>query len=66
MLTSSIGFSNGGLPLLKLISHDYTRRILCQYLGEWAETGQIVWSVDKISTIVNNVAYQNINNLYSV
>ncbi len=66
MLTSSIGFSNGGLPLLKLISHDYTRRILCQYLGEWAETGQIGCSVDEINAIINNVAYQNINNLYSV
>ena len=53
MLTDSRSF-------LSYTRHEYFRRILCQLIGEWVESGQYPNDEKYLKELVENISYNNV------
>ncbi len=57
MLTDSRSFTS-------YVRHEYFRRLLCQYLGQAAELGEIPADKQELSQLVSNICYNNSKNYF--
>lgn len=62
LLSTSIGMTTDSRSLLSFIRHDYYRRILCNLIGSWVAEGKVPDDWKALSTLVKNIAYNNIKN----
>ena len=57
MLTDSRSF-------FSYVRHDYFRRILCNYIGELANNGEVFYDIKTLGKTIQNICYQNCFNYF--
>jgi len=62
LLPHFIGMTTDSRSVLSLIRHDYFRRVLCDLLGEWVETGFLPSDWILLEETVRNICYRNSKN----
>ena len=63
-LSGFVGMLTDSRSFLSYTRHDYFRRILCQLLGEWVESGLFPWDERMLGTMVKNISYNNTVNYF--
>ncbi|QTJ42783.1 glucuronate isomerase [Dolosigranulum pigrum] len=64
MLANFVGMLTDSRSFLSYQRHDYFRRILCSYLGEWIEDGEIPSEMSWVTSIVKDICYENAKNFF--
>ena len=49
---------------LSYTRHEYFRRILCELIGEWVESGQYPEDRKRLTEIVQNICFHNTNEFF--
>ena len=62
LLSKFVGMLTDSRSFLSYTRHEYFRRILCNMLGEWVENGELPADIPKLSQMVKNICFNNINN----
>jgi glucuronate isomerase len=60
LLGTAIGMTTDSRSIVSFVRHDYYRRILCNLLGSWVEEGKVPDDWELVSTMVENISYNNI------
>lgn len=50
--------------LLSYTRHEYFRRILCELIGEWVESGQYPEDKQQLKNLVEDICYNNTNKYF--
>ena len=64
VLSHFIGMLTDSRSFLSYARHDYFRRILCNILGEWIETGVVPNDIKHIERMVRNICYDNAESFF--
>ena len=59
VLRSFVGMTTDSRSILSLLRHDYFRRMLCGWIGEKAERGEMPDNVDTLRPLVYDMCYGN-------
>jgi glucuronate isomerase len=59
LLHHFIGFTTDSRSVMSFSRHEYFRRILCNLLGEWAESGHLPPAGDWLDQAVTNICHGN-------
>lgn len=59
MLANFVGMLTDSRSFLSYQRHDYFRRILATYLGEWIEEGEVPEDYQAIGQMAKDIAYDN-------
>lgn len=59
LLSRFIGMTTDSRSILSFSRHEYFRRILCNYIGDMAERGEIFADIELLGELVCNISYQN-------
>lgn len=59
LLSNFVGMTTDSRSFLSLVRHDYFRRILCSWMAEKAETGELPDSVEELSPLLKKICYEN-------
>lgn len=62
LLYNFIGMTTDSRSFLSFVRHDYFRRILCGFLGEMDERGEILNGYEELKHLVGRMCYQNARN----
>ncbi len=62
--TNLIGINTASCGALSLVKHDYSRRVLCDYLGSVIERGEYPCDFAALANIVMDVCYNNQKNYF--
>lgn len=54
-----VGMVTDSRSFLSYPRHEYFRRILCELLGEWVESGKYPYEPERLSEMVTDIAYRN-------
>jgi glucuronate isomerase len=54
-----IGMLTDSRSFLSYPRHEYFRRILCNLLGTWAESGEIPADIQMLGTVVKDISFHN-------
>ncbi|GLS90174.1 uronate isomerase [Psychromonas marina] len=60
-----IGMLTDSRSVLSISRHDYFRRILCNLLGQWVDTGEIPNDPHLLLQTVENICYRNAKNYFN-
>jgi glucuronate isomerase len=64
VLANYIGMTTDSRSLLSYTRHEYFRRILCNLLGEWVETGEYPNDRASLDNLVRRICWQNAADLF--
>ena len=59
MLSRFVGMLTDSRSFLSYTRHEYFRRILCGYLGDLAETGEVPKDMDLLGKMVEDISWNN-------
>ncbi len=59
LLGNFIGMLTDSRSFLSYARHEYFRRILCDLVGGWAETGECFGSVEELGKVIQDICYNN-------
>jgi glucuronate isomerase len=59
LLSQFVGMLTDSRSFLSYTRHEYFRRILCNLLGEWVESGEAPNDMELLGSIVQNISYNN-------
>ncbi|RDC61595.1 glucuronate isomerase [Adhaeribacter pallidiroseus] len=62
LLPHFIGMTTDSRSVLSFTRHHYFRRILCNLIGQWAETGRIPADKSILEELIRNISYHNAKN----
>lgn len=63
-LGTFIGMLTDSRSFLSYTRHEYFRRILCELLGSWVESGQYPADMKTLGTIVEDISFNNAKNYF--
>ena len=61
MLGGFVGMLTDSRSFLSYTRHEYFRRILCEKIGEWVESGQYPADRKQLTALVEDICYHNTN-----
>ena len=64
MLGCFVGMLTDSRSFLSYTRHEYFRRILCELIGEWVESGQYPEDKQQLRKLVEDICYNNTNNYF--
>lgn len=64
MLGCFVGMLTDSRSFLSYTRHEYFRRILCELIGEWVESGQYPEDKRELTKIVEDICFHNTNNFF--
>ena len=64
ILTNFVGMLTDSRSFLSYTRHHYFRRILCSFLGELCEKGEITSDMELVGKVVRDVSYDNAMNYF--
>ena len=64
MLGCFIGMLTDSRSFLSYTRHEYFRRILCELIGEWVESGQYPDDEAQLRKIVEDICFNNVNEFF--
>jgi glucuronate isomerase len=59
LISRFVGMLTDSRSFLSYPRHEYFRRILCNLLGDWVESGQVPADMELLGQIVEGVCYRN-------
>jgi glucuronate isomerase len=59
LLGRFIGMTTDSRSFLSYTRHEYFRRVLCNLLGKWIESGELPRDIDLLGETVQNICYHN-------
>ena len=59
VLGTFIGMLTDSRSFLSYTRHEYFRRILCNVIGKWVDSGQIPLDINALGELVENISYRN-------
>ena len=59
LLSNFVGMTTDSRSFLSFVRHDYFRRILCQWLGEKYDFGELCCSYDSLEVLAKDMCYEN-------
>ncbi|PMG79290.1 glucuronate isomerase [Vibrio breoganii] len=59
-----VGMLTDSRNLFSFSRHEYFRRVLCNLLASWVESGEIPYDLDLLRQTVENICYHNANNYF--
>lgn len=59
LLSTFIGMTTDSRSLMSMTRHEYFRRVLCDWLGQKIERGELPGDVDEVGKLVRAIAYDN-------
>ncbi|WP_044269697.1 glucuronate isomerase [Bacteroides timonensis] len=62
LLSRFIGMTTDSRSILSFSRHEYFRRILCGYIGEQVEKGELPNEMELLGEMVKNISYNNVYN----
>lgn len=65
LLSTAIGMTTDSRSIFSMTRHDYYRRILCNLVGNWAESGRLPNDRDLLANLIEDLSYNNINHWLS-
>ncbi len=65
LLGRFIGMLTDSRSFLSFPRHEYFRRILANYLGNLAESGEVAMDIKLLSQTFSNISYHNANNYFN-
>lgn len=65
MLANFIGMLTDSRSFLSYQRHDYFRRILCSYLGQWITDGEVPEDYEALGKVVADICYHNVVNYFN-
>lgn len=60
LLSTAIGMTTDSRSIFSMTRHDYYRRILCNLVGNWAESGQLPKDDALLKNLIEDLSYTNI------
>lgn len=60
LLSTAIGMTTDSRSIFSMTRHDYYRRILCDLVGNWAESGQLPNDGELLKNLIKDLSYNNI------
>ena len=60
-----VGMLTDSRSFLSYTRHEYFRRVLCELIGEWVESGQYPNDEAALCQLVSNVCYHNTNTYFN-
>lgn len=64
MLSQFVGMLTDSRSFTSYPRFEYFRRILCNIIGTWMENGEVVYDMDRMGHIVENICYNNIEKYF--
>ena len=64
MLGCFVGMLTDSRSFLSYTRHEYFRRILCELIGEWVESGQYPEDKEQLTKIVEDICFNNTNKFF--
>ena len=64
LLANFIGMLTDSRSFLSYTRHDYFRRILCDVIGDYVESGEYPNDMSYLSSMVSDICYNNTNNYF--
>jgi glucuronate isomerase len=61
-----VGMLTDSRSLLSYPCHHYFRRILCNYLGDMMEKGEMTQNLELVGKVVENISYNNSVNYFGL
>lgn len=59
-----IGMLTDSRSFLSYTRHEYFRRVLCELIGEWVESGQYPNDVNQLTRLIKDLCYNNTNEYF--
>jgi glucuronate isomerase len=59
-----VGMLTDSRSFLSYTRHEYFRRILCDVIGNWVESGQYPNDKKMLTKLVEDICYNNTNNFF--
>ncbi|MFC0558277.1 glucuronate isomerase [Halalkalibacter alkalisediminis] len=66
LLSSFVGMLTDSRSFLSYPRHEYFRRILCDLVGTWVETGEAPRDYQLLGNMVQNISFTNANNYFEI
>lgn len=66
LLNNFVGMLTDSRSFLSYVRHDYFRRIICTFIGEKVENGEIPNENDLLINLINNICYENAKNYFEI
>lgn len=66
VLGNFVGMLTDSRSFMSYTRHEYFRRILCDFLGRLADTGQYPTDIDSLSKLVEDICYNNVKEYFGV
>lgn len=64
VLGSFVGMLTDSRSFLSYTRHEYFRRVLCELIGEWVESGQYPYDEKQMKKLVANLCFYNTNDYF--
>ena len=64
MLGCFVGMLTDSRSFLSYTRHEYFRRILCELIGEWVESGQYPDDRKQLTKLVEDICFHNTNEFF--
>ncbi|MBN2737289.1 MAG: glucuronate isomerase [Spirochaetales bacterium] len=66
LLSRFVGMLTDSRSFLSFTRHEYFRRILCDLIGQWVETGQAPDDEKMLGKMVRNICFENARNYFGI
>lgn len=66
LLSLFVGMLTDSRSFLSYTRHEYFRRILCNIIGEWVESGEAPNDFELLSTMVQNICFDNAKEYFGI
>lgn len=59
LLGNFIGMLTDSRSFVSYVRHDYFRRIMCNLIGEWVNSGEYPYEIETLGNLVRDISYNN-------
>ena len=59
LLGNFIGMLTDSRSFVSYVRHDYFRRIMCNLIGEWVNSGEYHYEIETLENLVRDISYNN-------
>lgn len=66
LLGNFVGMLTDSRSFLSYTRHEYFRRILCQLIGQWVESGEYPYDIKALSEFVENISFYNAKRFFNL
>lgn len=66
LLASFVGMLTDSRSMLSYTRHEYFRRILCNFVGEMVEKGEVAWSKEILGQMIQDICFYNAKRFFSL